>query len=73
MKSGDNHVVMNMTKFLEYIRSEKENECKGDKMDIIKLLEFSGETPDGDNHEQSSWCPLNFVQSGGRPWYGSDD
>ena len=50
-------MVMNMTKFLEYIRSEKRNEFKGDKMDISKLLEFSGETPDGE----------------GRPWYGVDD
>lgn len=45
------------SKFLEYIRSEKGNECEVDKMDISKLLEFSGETPDGD----------------GRPWYGCDD
>ena len=50
-------MVMNMTKFLEYIRSEKRNAREGDKMDISKLLEFSGETPDGD----------------GKPWYGSDD
>jgi hypothetical protein len=48
---------MNMTKFLEYIRSEKGNEIEGVQMDISKLLEFSGETPDGD----------------GRPWHGSDD
>ncbi|MHA2407127.1 MAG: hypothetical protein ACXACA_01985 [Candidatus Ranarchaeia archaeon] len=45
-----------MTKFLEDIRPEEGNECKGDKMDIYKLLEFSGETPDGE----------------GRPWYGVD-
>jgi hypothetical protein len=45
------------SKFLEYILSEKGNEHEGDKMDISKLLEFSGETLDGD----------------GRPWYGVDD
>ena len=47
------------SKFLEYIMSEKRNarECEGDKIDIHKLLEFSGETPDGD----------------GRPWYGGED
>jgi hypothetical protein len=48
---------MNMAKFLEYIRSEKGNECEGDKMDISKLLEFSGETPDGE----------------GRAWFYSGD
>ena len=47
------------SKFLEDIRSEKRNarEREGDKMDISKLLEFSGETPDGN----------------GRPWYGGND
>jgi hypothetical protein len=48
---------MNMTKFLEYIRSEKRNECEGDKVDISRLVGFSGETPDGE----------------GRPWYGGED
>jgi hypothetical protein len=48
---------MNMTKFLENIRSEKGNEREGEQMDISKLLKFSGETPDGE----------------GRPWYGGED
>jgi hypothetical protein len=46
-----------MNKDLEDIRSEEGSEREGDKMEIHKLLEFSGETPDGD----------------GRPWYGVDD
>ena len=46
------------SKFLEDIRFELKNVHGGEqKMDIIKLLEFSGETPDGDV----------------RPWYGVDD
>jgi hypothetical protein len=46
------------SKFLEFLRSEKRNECEGEQqMDINKLLEFSGETPDGD----------------GRPWFVGDD
>ena len=48
-------MVMNMTKFLEHIRSEEGNECKYDG--ITRLLEFSGETPDGE----------------GRAWYGGED
>jgi hypothetical protein len=45
------------SKFLEDIRFEIRNAHGGDEMDINKLLEFSGETPDGN----------------GRPWYGVDD
>jgi hypothetical protein len=48
---------MDMNKVLENIRSEKGNKCKGEQMDICKLLEFSGETPDGE----------------GRAWYGGED
>jgi hypothetical protein len=45
------------SKFLEDIRFEVQNAHEGDKMDISKLLEFSGETPDGE----------------GRPWYEGED
>ena len=52
-------MVMNMNKVLEFLRFGLRNaHANGGKyMDIHKLLEFSGETPDGD----------------GRPWYGGDD
>ena len=50
-------MVVNMNKVLEFLRFEVRNAHGGNKMDISKLLEFSGETPDGD----------------GRPWYGGDD
>jgi hypothetical protein len=40
VKSGDNHVVMNMTKFLEYIRSEVRNAHGGDEMDKISCWSF---------------------------------
>jgi hypothetical protein len=58
VKSGDNHVVVFMNTVLDFIRSGfgRAHANGGNKMDISKLLEFQGETPDGE----------------GRPWYGVD-
>ena len=47
------------SKFLKFLRFGLRNAHAngGNKMDINKLLEFQGETQDGE----------------GRPWYGGDD
>ena len=56
-EAGGDHVVVDMDQDLEFLRFENGRAHEGDKMDISKLLEFSGETPDGE----------------GRPCYGGDD
>jgi hypothetical protein len=56
-RSRGDHMVVNMNKVLEFLRFELRNAHEGDKMDISKLLEFSGETPDGE----------------GRAWFTGDD